>query len=81
MNLLALPAFTDNYIRMLHDGRNAIVVDPGDAAPVIDALASQGLSLGGILVTPHHDDHADGTAGGNEADVFAAPRPWKNDSR
>ena len=27
MNLIALPAFTDNYIWMLHDGRSAIVVD------------------------------------------------------
>jgi hypothetical protein len=34
MNLLALPAFTDNYIWMLHDGARAVVVDPGDAAPV-----------------------------------------------
>ena len=30
----AIPAFTDNYIWMMHDGRNAVVVDPGDAGPV-----------------------------------------------
>ena len=34
MNLLALPAFADNYIWMLHDGVRAVVVDPGDAAPL-----------------------------------------------
>ncbi|HJW12534.1 MAG TPA: hydroxyacylglutathione hydrolase, partial [Albitalea sp.] len=51
MNLIALPAFTDNYIWMLHDGVNAIVVDPGDSPPVIDALASMRLTLAGILVT------------------------------
>jgi hydroxyacylglutathione hydrolase len=34
MNLVALPAFADNYIWMLHDGAQAVVVDPGDAAPV-----------------------------------------------
>jgi hydroxyacylglutathione hydrolase len=60
MKLLALPAFTDNYIWMLHDGRQALVVDPGDAAPVESALAAQGLRLAGILVTHHHADHVGG---------------------
>ena len=45
---------------MLHDGRDAIVVDPGDSAPVIAALATNGLVLAGILVTHHHDDHVGG---------------------
>ena len=60
MNLVALPAFTDNYIWMLHDGGRAVVVDPGDAAPVLEALDSQGLRLAGILVTHHHADHVGG---------------------
>jgi hydroxyacylglutathione hydrolase len=60
MNLLALPAFADNYIWMLHDGARAVVVDPGDAAPVVDALSRLKLSLGGILVTHHHGDHVGG---------------------
>ncbi|GIX25080.1 MULTISPECIES: hydroxyacylglutathione hydrolase [Caldimonas] len=60
MKLLALPAFTDNYIWMLHDGREALVVDPGEAAPVIEALQTHGLRLSGILVTHHHGDHVGG---------------------
>jgi hydroxyacylglutathione hydrolase len=60
MNLVALPAFTDNYIWMLHDGASAIVVDPGEAAPVEAALDAQGLQLAGILVTHHHADHVGG---------------------
>jgi hydroxyacylglutathione hydrolase len=60
MNLVALPAFADNYIWMLHDGREALVVDPGDAVPVIDALESLGLALTAILVTHHHGDHVGG---------------------
>src|SRR5512147_163109 len=53
----AIPAFTDNYIWMLHDGRNAVVVDPGDAGPVETALAEMGLSLNAIVLTHLHYDH------------------------
>jgi hydroxyacylglutathione hydrolase len=60
MNLLALPAFTDNYIWMLHDGHQALVVDPGESAPVEHALDTHGLTLAGILVTHHHNDHVGG---------------------
>lgn len=63
LKLVALPAFTDNYIWMIHDGVNALVVDPGEAAPVLQALASQSLRLAGILVTHHHGDHVGGLAG------------------
>jgi hydroxyacylglutathione hydrolase len=60
LNLLALPAFDDNYIWMLHDGMQAVVVDPGDAAPVVDSLDRMGLELAAILVTHHHADHVGG---------------------
>ena len=62
MNLLPLPAFSDNYIWLLHNARQAIVVDPGDAAPVLQALDQLGLELQTILVTHHHADHVGGVA-------------------
>lgn len=55
-----IPAFNDNYIWALHDDSVAIVVDPGDAAPVQAFLAQHGLSLAGILATHHHWDHVNG---------------------
>ena len=62
MNIIALPAFADNYIWLLHDGRRALVVDPGDPQPVLSALRGHGLILEAILVTHHHPDHTGGVA-------------------
>jgi len=55
-----IPAFSDNYIWCIHDGCHAVVVDPGDATPVIDTLNKHGLRLEAILITHHHYDHVDG---------------------
>lgn len=60
MKLVALHAFADNYIWMLHDGARAFVVDPGDQAPVLAALDELRLELAAILVTHHHPDHVGG---------------------
>lgn len=60
--MIARPAFSDNYIWLLHDGQNALVVDPGDAGPVLAALQESGLQLQQILVTHHHPDHTGGLA-------------------
>jgi hydroxyacylglutathione hydrolase len=60
MELIALPAFSDNYIWMLHDGARALVVDPGDAAVVQQTLDARQLELAAILVTHHHADHVGG---------------------
>ncbi len=60
--ILALPAFDDNYIWLLRAGGCVAVVDPGDAVPVLGHLAKTGDRLCAILVTHHHGDHVGGVA-------------------
>ena len=67
MELLPIPAFDDNYLWLLHDGRQALVVDPGDEQPVLQTLQALSLQLVGILVTHHHGDHTGGVAELREA--------------
>ncbi len=55
-----VPAFSDNYLWVIHDGRHAALVDPGDAQPVIDYLTANDLTLTAILCTHHHADHVGG---------------------
>lgn len=60
MYLIPVSAFTDNYLWLLHDGKRALVVDPGDAGPVLQALEDSQVQLESILVTHHHADHTAG---------------------
>lgn len=62
VDIIALPAFTDNYIWVLRHAGKVAVVDPGDAAPVCEYLARTGETLCAILVTHHHADHIGGIA-------------------
>ncbi len=55
-----IEAFQDNYIWLIHNDQNSIIVDPGDAEPVINALERKNLNLVAILITHHHADHIGG---------------------
>jgi hydroxyacylglutathione hydrolase len=59
-----IPALRDNYVWVLVDGKQAkaIIVDPGDATPVIAYLNAHCLTLEAIFVTHHHWDHTNGIA-------------------
>ena len=58
--IIPIPALGDNYIWLLREGRAAVVVDPGDAAPVQAYLDREGLDLAAIVATHHHGDHVGG---------------------
>lgn len=60
VQITPIKAFNDNYIWCIHNTQHSLVVDPGDAAPVVAHLQQQQLSLQGILITHHHWDHTDG---------------------
>jgi len=62
MEIVPVKAFQDNYVWTLRDKRHAAVVDPGEAAPVLDYLARENLRLVAILATHHHPDHVGGIA-------------------
>jgi hydroxyacylglutathione hydrolase len=66
LDVRPIAAFHDNYIWMVRgagESRSVAVVDPGDAVPVLAALAADGLRLEAILATHHHADHVGGIAG------------------
>lgn len=62
MHIVPVRAFSDNYIWVIRDQHYAAVVDPGDAAPVLDYLRRENLQLVAILNTHHHNDHVGGNA-------------------
>ena len=75
LHIIPIPAFDDNYIWLLHNGQNAVVVDPGDAAPVMATLQQLKLQLSAILITHHHSDHIDGVAALLKHQDAPAPMP------
>ncbi len=62
LNIYPVRAFKDNYIWVIHNEKYAVVVDPGDANPVLSYLYNMNLQPVAILNTHHHNDHVGGNA-------------------
>ena len=58
--ILPIRAFSDNYIWALIKDGEVIVVDPGEAKPVLETINKLNLDLKGIIITHHHFDHTGG---------------------
>ena len=69
MRVVTVPCLADNYAYLVvdEDTGRAAIVDPGEAPPVLDAVAREGVTLAAIWATHHHPDHV----GGNR-DLLAA---------
>ncbi|MBN8521104.1 MAG: hydroxyacylglutathione hydrolase [Alphaproteobacteria bacterium] len=57
-----IPTLDDNYAYIFISGTQCVVIDPGEALPVIKQLEFLKLTPTHIFNTHHHDDHIGGNA-------------------
>lgn len=60
IQIAAIPVLQDNYVWAIHDAHAAVIVDPGEALPILAWLRDRHLRMAAILVTHHHADHIGG---------------------
>ena len=72
-DVIPVPAFEDNYIWLLSQsgGKSVVIIDPGEAEPVLVAIENLELEPVAILLTHHHGDHV----GGVESLLARHPMP------
>lgn len=65
LEVAAVPVLSDNYAWLVHDAGSdtTMVVDPGEAAPVLAAAAERGWRIAHVWITHWHPDHTGGIAG------------------
>ena len=65
LEIVRIPAFSDNYIWLVHDSdsKDTMVVDPGEPTAVLAEAERRGWTISAIWNTHWHPDHT----GGNQA--------------
>lgn len=71
MNIMPLPALSDNYIWIIEKDKRIVVVDPSEADLLLKLMASKGYDLDAVLLTHKHPDHI----GGVKELIAAHPAP------
>ena len=69
LEIVAVPAFSDNYIWLVHDAASGetAAVDPGDAAPALAEAERRGWTITQVWNTHWHPDHTGGNVAAKEA--------------
>ena len=64
MKIEIIPCLQDNYSYLIIDenNKNACVIDPSEAKPIINFLEKHNIKLNYILNTHHHFDHVGGNS-------------------
>lgn len=62
LNIVPIPILQDNYAWLLHNNGQTLVLDPGEAKPVIAYLEEHNLTLDYLFITHKHWDHVTGIA-------------------
>ena len=62
-NITPISAFNDNYIWLIQSDKGNVVIDPGDAVPVIKFCEKENIIIDHIIITHHHYDHTGGVLG------------------
>jgi hydroxyacylglutathione hydrolase len=63
MRVMSIPCLSDNYAYLISDGSAAAIVDPSEAAPVLEVVEREGVKPVAIWLTHHHWDHIGGVDG------------------
>jgi hydroxyacylglutathione hydrolase len=65
LDIVRVPVLSDNYSWLVHDAASGatMVIDPGEAAPVLAAAEARGWEIDAVWITHWHPDHTGGIAG------------------
>src|SRR5690554_1693268 len=63
LSIEAIRILETNYVWAIHDGRHALLVDPGEAGTPLRWIEDRRLTLSALLITHHHGDHTNGIDG------------------